>query len=229
MENPENNHELSKDRINMLQASINRAFLNDFDIPSRDMVVGKYNIFKDPEVEKMGALQFIKEIFGGRGAYTIRNIKVPIKSIREAYQTDSIDVDAMYQDVTGFPIFDEHGEVSHVVLMFITPRRVYKGKAGISKAIEYLDNHWDKKFDLKETAKAANLSPSHFIRVFKSDMGITPKNLKIENLMEKLRDPNFTVKESFDACGLEYTGQIFGIFKNRVGVTPAQYREMTMK
>ena len=65
MENPENNHELSKDRINMLQASINRAFLNDFDIPSRDMVVGKYNIFRDPEVEKMGTLQVIREIFAG--------------------------------------------------------------------------------------------------------------------------------------------------------------------
>lgn len=45
--------------------------------------------------------------------------------------------------------------------------------------------------------------------------------------MEKLRDTSLTVKEAFEACGLDYSGHSFGLFKKHVGVTPLKYREMT--
>ena len=265
MKNPENNHELNKDRLDMLKESfqaalgqqdlfaniidffpypievftrdgttvmVNRALLDEFGIPSRDMIIGKYNIFKDPEVEKTGLLSIAKEIFEGKGPYTVTDIKAPIEAIRERYHSGSTDIDAMYQDITGFPIFDGEGTVSHVVIMFIT-RRIYKGKVSIAKAAEYIENHWDREFDLNETAKAAGLSLYHFSRVFKSNMGMTPKSyyikIKIEHLMKKLRDLDFTVKEAFDACGMTYTGQSFAVFKKHVGVTPGEYREKTKK
>ena len=76
-------------------------------------------------------------------------------------------------------------------------------------------------------AKIAKLSPSHFCRVFKSEMGITPyqyyQKLKIEHLMEKLNDTTISIKEAFKSCGLKYSGQSFAAFKKHVGVTPSQY------
>lgn len=210
---------------------VNRAMLAEFGVPSKDVIIGKYNIFKDPDIGKSGLTELVKDVFRGK-THTVTDIKVPLQSIRARYQIQNFDVDFMYQDATGFPIRDERGEVSHVAVLLIT-RRVYKGKVSIVRAIEYLENNWDKEYNLNKAAKAAGLSPYHFSRVFKSDVGITPYNyyrkLKVEHLMEKLRDTNMTVKEAFHACGLEYCGHSFHVFKKHVGVTPLKYREMTIK
>ncbi|MGI6649056.1 MAG: helix-turn-helix domain-containing protein [Bacillota bacterium] len=210
---------------------VNRALLAEFGVPSKDMIIGRYNIFEDPAIERLGFSDLVKEVFNGQ-TRTVTNIKVPLKSIRERYRIENLDIDSIYQDATGFPIKDEQGEVSHVAVLLIT-KRIYKGKVSIANAIEYLENNWDKEFNLNEAAKAAGLSPYHFSRVFKSDVGMTPHNyyrkLKLEHLMEKLRDTNLTVKEAFDACGLEYNGHSFSVFKKHVGVTPLKYREMTIK
>ena len=210
---------------------VNRAMLAEFGVPDQDMIVGKYNIFLDPDIGKSGLTDLVKEVFKG-GTHTVTDIQVPLESIRYRYQIEDLDIDFMYQDATGFPVRDEQGEVSHVAILLIT-RRVYKGKVSIANAIEYLGNNWDQEYNLNEAAKAAGLSPHHFSRVFKSDVGMTPysyyRKLKMEHLMEKLRDTNLTVKEAFDACGLEYNGYSFSVFKKQVGVTPRKYRELTIK
>lgn len=210
---------------------INRAFLDEFDITDRNLIIGKYNIFKDPEIEKAGLTDIVKAVLGGK-TLTKADIKVPVKSIRKFYQSGDTDVKAMYQDATGFPIFDEAGDVSHVVIMLITTR-TYKGKVSIVKSVEYMENNWVKEFNLGETAKAAGLSPYHFTRVFKNEMGMTPHSYyikyKLGRLMEMLRDANLSVKDAFKACGIEYSGYSFGVFKKHVGVTPAEYRNMIRK
>jgi AraC family transcriptional regulator len=150
---------------------VNCAMLAEYKIWDKDMIIGKYNIFRDPEVEKSGLMDLVREVFQGR-SITVTDVRVPVKSIKEYYKVKYPDINSMYQDITGFPIRDEQGELSHVVLLFIT-RRVYKVKVSIIKVIEYLENNWDKPYDINEAAKAANLSPSHLSRVFKSEMGIT--------------------------------------------------------
>lgn len=210
---------------------VNRAMLAEFGVTSKDAIIGKYNIFKDPDISKSGLTDLVKDVFSGKTG-TVKDIKVPLQSIRERYQLQNGAADFMYQDATGFPIRDERGEVSHVVVLLIT-RRIYKGKVSILRAIEYLENNWDQEYNLNEAAKAAFLSTPHFSRVFKSEVGITPYNyyrkLKVEHLMEKLRDTNMTVKEAFNACGLRYSGHSISLFKNHVGVTPLKYRKMTIK
>jgi AraC-like DNA-binding protein len=209
---------------------VNRALLDEFKIPSRDMIVGRYNVFKDPKIEESGLLQMVREVFTGK-TVTATDIRAPIDSLRESYKIEDLDI-AMYQDATGFPIFDGQGEVAYVAMLLVT-RRVYRGKAGVASAAEYIESHCGKAFDLNAAAKAANLSPYHFSRVFKSDVGLTPHNYyikcKLERLMQKLRDESLTVKEAFLACGMEYTGYSFGVFKRHVGVTPTQYRERVLK
>lgn len=210
---------------------VNRAMLAEFSLPGKDMVIGKYNIFKDPDISKLGLADLVKDVFRGK-TITVTDIKAPLRSIRERYKILDLDVDCMYQDATGFPIRDERGEVSHVAILLIT-RRVCKGKVSIVNAIEYFEKNWDKQYNLDAAAEAAGLSPYHFSRVFKSNVGITPYNyyrkLKVEHLLEKLRQTNMTVKEVFSACGLEYSGHSFRVFKKYVGVTPLKYREMTIK
>lgn len=210
---------------------VNRAMLSSLGSPDINMVVGKYNLFKDPDILEKGLLDAAKEVMQGRTA-VMTNVKVPIESLRERYKTGKLNIDIMYQDITAFPIFNEQGEVTHGAVMLIN-RKAYKGKTSVVNAIEYLENNWSNEYDLNATAAAADLSPYHFSRVFKNETGFTPYNyyqkIKIEHLKERLRDRRLTVKEAFHSCGMEYTGHSFGVFKKFTGYTPLQYRELNSK
>ncbi|MDI9482399.1 MAG: AraC family transcriptional regulator [Bacillota bacterium] len=206
---------------------VNRAMLREFDVPGKDIVIGKYNIFKDPEMEKAGLSALVRDIFDEK-TNTVTDIKVPFKSIRRSYKSGRSDIYAKYQDAITFPILDKAGGVSNVGVLFIT-RRVYKGNPGIARALEYLEDNWNKAYNLKEVAKAANLSPYHFSRVFKNDTGLTPYSyymkIKLENLTKMLCDENYTIREVFNVCGMPYSGHSFSVFKKYAGVTPKQYRK----
>jgi len=210
---------------------VNREMLLEFDVPDKDILIGKYNIFNDTETEKSGLSTLVRDIFDGK-TRAVTDIKVPVKSVRKSYKTGKSDIYAMYQDAVAFPIFDRAGNVLYVGVLFIT-RRIYKGNPGIARAVKYLEDNWNKLYSLEETAKAANLSPYHFSRVFKNNTGLTPYDyymkIKIKRLTEMLRDGNNTIREVFHACGMPYSGHSFSVFKKYVGVTPKQYRKQKLK
>lgn len=205
---------------------VNKAMMDEFEIADREFIIGRYNIFKDPDIAVSGLVKQVKRAFKGETVY-LSDLHVPLKTIKKCYATDSHDVNVMYQDATLFPIYNGAGRTVYVVVILIT-RRIYKGKESIIKAKEYLKNNWGKEFNIDEVSKAANLSPYHFSRVFKHEEGITPYNyylnMKIEKIKEKLFDTNLSISEVFAACGVDYHGHFAGYFKKIVGVTPSEYR-----
>ena len=61
-------------------------------------------------------------------------------------------------------------------------------------------------------------------------MGVTPYryyiDYKIKMLKEKLLDPNLSVSQAFAECNLDYNGHYSGLFKEKVGVSPSEYRKI---
>lgn len=102
-------------------------------------------------------------------------------------------------------------------------------RANIQKAIDYLQNCSYKDYSLEDAAQKANLSPYHFIRVFRSEVGMTPYKflikIKVEAITEKLADRNLSIAEAFSACGIKYNGHFASVFRKTVGMTPSQYRK----
>ncbi|MDD2234471.1 MAG: AraC family transcriptional regulator [Desulfitobacteriaceae bacterium] len=208
---------------------VNKALLAEYHILSPDMVVGKYNVFKDPAVIATGRIHVLKRAFQGEILF-FRDVKVPLEDIAQRYGIQDFDVEAVYQDITIFPILDDLQKVNFVVAFFVN-RRVYRRKDELERAKEYIENHWVDRFDLSETAKVVCLSKSHFIKLFKKHTGVTPQeyyiNYKINKLKEKLLDTNLSIAQAFAACNLDYNGNSARLFREKVGVSPSVYRKMS--
>jgi AraC family transcriptional regulator len=105
----------------------------------------------------------------------------------------------------------------------------YPPKDSIKRALEYLHSCGYKEYSLEVIAQIANLSPYHFIRVFKAEVGLTPykylTKIKVEAIMEKLADKNLSVSEAFSACGVKYNGHFAAVFRKTTGMSPSQYRK----
>ena len=133
---------------------VNKAMLVEYHVSGSDVVVGKYNIF-NPYIVASGQLHVLKRAFQGETVF-FPEVRVPLQEIAERYGIQDFDVEAVYHDITLFPILDDEKRVIYVAA-FLINRRVYRGKDEIEKAKEYIENHWLERFDLNETAKAAYL------------------------------------------------------------------------
>jgi len=210
---------------------VNKALLTEYHISDPDMIVGRYNALKDPSVIETGLLHKLKRAFRGE-IVSSSDVRVPLEDISERYGILDFDVEAVYQDITVFPILDDTKRVIYVVALLIN-RRVYRGKGEIEKAKEYIESHWLDKFDATETAKAACLSKAHFAKLFKKHTGVTPHeyyiNHKISKLKEKLLDTNLSIAQAFAACNMDYSGHSARVFKDKTGLSPSDYRKSQVK
>lgn len=210
---------------------VNSALLKDFNIDSPDKIVGKYNVFKDLDVVAQGLISYAKRTFKGE-SFIIKDIQVPLENIYFNYDKKDTDIEAMYVDITLFPIFDKEGKVSCAATMFIN-KRLYRGKKEIEKAKKYIELHCLENFDINAVAKEACHSRTHLARLFKKHTGATPYSYytmcKFKKLKEKLLDLNLSIAQAFNACGLDYNGHFAKIFKEKTGVSPSEYRKTVYK
>ncbi len=192
------------------------------------MVVGKYNIFKDPSIIALGQMEKLRRAFRGKTVY-FHDIRVPVEDIVKRYGVKDFDLEAAYQDITVFPILDEQKQVIYVAAVLVN-KRVYRRKDEVAKAKEYIESHWLERFSADKTAKAACMSKAHLTKLFKKHTGMTPheyyRSFKISKLKEKLLDPNLTIKQAFTACNMDYNGNSARLFKEKVGMSPSEYRKM---
>jgi AraC family transcriptional regulator of adaptative response/methylated-DNA-[protein]-cysteine methyltransferase len=97
----------------------------------------------------------------------------------------------------------------------------------ITKAIQYLDEHYRDQPALEDVASAAGLSPFHFQRLFKRWAGVTPKRflqfLTIEHAKAALAEGQSTLEASWDA-GLSGSGRLHDLFVSVEAMTPGEFK-----
>jgi AraC-like DNA-binding protein/KaiC/GvpD/RAD55 family RecA-like ATPase len=98
----------------------------------------------------------------------------------------------------------------------------------IKEAIKFLENNYNKDLSLSDIAKAVNLSPSHFNRLFKENTGYSCinylTNLRIKKAEQLLKNVKYNVSEVAYKVG--YTDPLYfsRIFKKYIGVSPIDYK-----
>jgi AraC-like DNA-binding protein len=92
----------------------------------------------------------------------------------------------------------------------------------------YISRRLAEPVTLAELAKQANLSPTHFARVFKRQLGISPINYVIQKRMTQasslLTETSMPLKQIAEAVGYDDPFYFSRLFKKTLGVSPAAYR-----
>lgn len=97
------------------------------------------------------------------------------------------------------------------------------------KAKLFIDSNFEKKIDQDRICEQAHFSKYHFIRVFHSLYGMTPKNYLIKKRIEKAKDflaNGYSVLDTGFMVGLESPTSFAGMFKKITGMTPSAFQKM---
>ena len=205
---------------------INRAYIETISGDTEKNAVGKYNYNDDPVCLGIMGQDVYDRVSRGE-AVSFPGFPVPIQDALDKGYIDKKLYEAATMDLYFLPLWDGDTFICSVMFCYVT--NMYHGRADIAKVQGYIREHWRDKFDIDKTARSANISKRHFQRIFKEVTGITPneyyQNIKIEKLKEKLLDGNLSVEKAFDACGVGMHGAYYRLFKEKVEMTPAEYRK----
>jgi len=117
-------------------------------------------------------------------------------------------------------------------VFFPVQEKNYFEKKHIKKAVEFLMESYDDGLSLSDLAQVANLSPYHFIRVFKAETGKTPfeflLDIKIGKATELLVSGHHSITQICYMTGFNSLSHFTTAFKRKTGVTPSQYRKRVL-
>lgn len=98
----------------------------------------------------------------------------------------------------------------------------------IAKAIEFINKNFKDQPSLDEIARAVNLSPFHFQRIFSEWAGVSPKKfmqyLSIEYAKGLLKDSHSSLIDASHEVGLSSASRLHDLFVNIESITPGEYK-----
>ncbi|MBO3443847.1 AraC family transcriptional regulator [Clostridium sp. CCUG 7971] len=108
------------------------------------------------------------------------------------------------------------------------PSKVY-----ISKSIEFIKENYTKNISVSDISDYLNIDRSHFFKIFKKDMMISPQdyiiNYKIKQACDLLRKSSYSVSEISSLVGFSSPSYFSKTFKKNMDTSPIKYKELFIK
>lgn len=99
----------------------------------------------------------------------------------------------------------------------------------IRPIIKYVENHYTEPLSTKDMARVAGLSESHFMKFFKTTMGLPfidyLNDYRLTMASRMLLSSDDSVLTVASECGYENLSYFNRLFKRRFGMTPREYRK----
>ena len=205
---------------------MNRVGMELINVKDASLIVGKYNLLDDPVCnDQMGLRDMIQKAFSGE-AVVLYDVTAPVQDLVDRGVVSEKPFEKSYMDWYLNPV-KHNGELVFVVFVCVV-KKLFYGRADLTRVKDYMDSYCQKKFDPAVVAKALNMSERQLYKLFSKHTGMTPgdyhRKCKIERLKEKLADKSINVKEAFLACGENSRGNIAKVFKKMTGMSPSKYR-----
>jgi AraC family transcriptional regulator len=95
---------------------------------------------------------------------------------------------------------------------------------------DYINTHLDLDLKLTELSLIVQISPYHFLRLFKKSLGITPHQYILQQRIDRakylLASSNLDIAEIAFRVGFCDASHLNRCFKNSLGMTPSQWRQL---
>jgi AraC family transcriptional regulator len=95
---------------------------------------------------------------------------------------------------------------------------------------DYINTHLDLDLKLTELSSIAQISTYHFLRLFKKSVGMTPHQYILQQRIERakylLKSSNLDISEIAFMVGFCDSSHLTRCFKNSLGKTPSQWRQL---
>ena len=113
-------------------------------------------------------------------------------------------------------------------LLLSTPVDTDKASDSMADITSYINEHFAEDITIKDLAERALLSPYHFIRTFKKQVGFTPHeylvNTRINTARYLLKNTSMSTKDICFHCGFSSESVFCNAFKKNTTMTPSEYR-----
>ncbi len=110
----------------------------------------------------------------------------------------------------------------------VYPPTSQKFPAGVQRALDHIELHYETIGNLDEVAEVAQMSKYHFLREFRRYTGITPieylNKLRIEKAVNLLRTTNMNLQDISRSVGYANGNYFSKVFRSWVGVSPGRFR-----
>ncbi|MGD1890665.1 MAG: AraC family transcriptional regulator N-terminal domain-containing protein [Cyclobacteriaceae bacterium] len=102
------------------------------------------------------------------------------------------------------------------------------GNNRLAYVIQYIRNHLGEPLSIDTLSEKACMSKSHFYRVFKNEVGISPNDFindeRIKWAASMLKDPHRKIKEVYLECGFESRSYFNRLFKRKKQLSPGEFQ-----
>jgi len=97
------------------------------------------------------------------------------------------------------------------------------------RALDFIETHLSRDFELTELARTAGVSAYHFIRCFKSSFGASPYQFvmkkRLDRVVELIRTTHLPLAEIALSCGFSDQAHMTRTLKKSMGLTPGVVRK----
>lgn len=166
------------------------------------------------EYEKMGQLVFHEETTGRFARY--------LEQILESYDSPSL-----HRDLRASHAID--GLLLYLVVL-ASKLAIQKQDVprSVQQAMKYLEEHYPEAISLDDLAKLTRINKYHLSKEFKRYTGFSPNDyliwVRIHQAKIMLKTTTLPANKISHAVGIHDINNFIYLFKNRVGMTPIQYR-----
>lgn len=107
----------------------------------------------------------------------------------------------------------------------------YKNEGQIKTVIRtkrFIENNFEKELNLDLLSDIQFTSKFHLLRLFKKYYGVTPMHYLIDRRIEKSKEHltnGMAVTETCFAVGFESPSSFSTLFKNKIGIAPAEFQK----
>ena len=124
-------------------------------------------------------------------------------------------------------------KIAHLLIRLLFNINHSEGKIvsrmSIFGAIEYINSHYGEKITVDDLARTANLSTSHFSRVFRDETAMSPMeyimHTRLECARRMLRGNEKTLSQIAFDCGFNSSSYFYQCFTRAFNTSPSDYRK----